>query len=258
MGNSIAVVIAARNAGKAITRALGSIAAQTSAPDEVLVVDDGSVDDTYKNAERYVSSITGLRVIKGVGKGPAQARNLGNRHVLSDYIAVLDADDWFETDTILQYRSFIENHPGSDLVYSDCKYVFGPVSIYRKYPVFRDNRQAIRRTFSSFFIPFKHSSCLYRRKSFEELGAYDESFDIKVDVDLFLRFLSGGFAVRKMDYCTTCHERHSGQISRKRVRGIGAYLRLIDMHESSRTRRVLYKTMRTACELTKIAVGWLL
>jgi glycosyltransferase involved in cell wall biosynthesis len=84
----ISVVIAAYNAAGLLEQTLASVAAQTLAPDEVIVVDDGSTDDTAKRAENF-----GARVISTPNRGVSAARNTGIASATGDWVALLDADD---------------------------------------------------------------------------------------------------------------------------------------------------------------------
>ncbi len=87
-GPTISVVIPAYNEASRIAGALESVFAQTRPPLEILVVDDGSTDDTATVAERY-----GARVIAQKNLGISAARNRGIDEATGDWIALLDADD---------------------------------------------------------------------------------------------------------------------------------------------------------------------
>ena len=86
----ISVVIPAFNAAETIERTLDSVLAQTSAPAEIIVIDDGSTDATCEVIARYGDAI---RVLSQSNAGPAAARNYGLRESKSDWVAFLDADD---------------------------------------------------------------------------------------------------------------------------------------------------------------------
>lgn len=88
----VSVIVPAWNAARYLSEAIGSLLAQTFQNFEVIVIDDGSTDDTYEIALRHVDSrITVIR--HETNSGPAAARNTGIRHAKGAYIALLDADD---------------------------------------------------------------------------------------------------------------------------------------------------------------------
>ncbi len=255
---TISVVIAARDASHYLSAALTSLVEQAVPVDQVVVYDDGSSDDTAAIAETFSDQLPGLKVIRGGETvGISTARNRANAAATSDYIAVLDADDLFGPETIRCYLEFLSENPGTDLLYADTRVFEDKLQRRgkaRRYPQFSNARQAIRRTLGSPLIPFKHSSMVYRRSAIQELGGYDESLPIKVDVDLFLRFHRDGKKVTKLHRTTSFHRKHSRQISTRRMRGIKAYARLLNTYEPHLlVRGILYST-RIPSELLKMLV----
>lgn len=252
---TIAVVIAARNAEEFLGETLESLSCQSVAPDEVVVYDDASGDSTVDVVRDFEHRFENLCLLQGTDRaGISAARNKANGVVRSDYIAVLDADDLFVPDAICQYRSFLGENRDADLVYADTR-------VFRKdpgesslqcYPRFRSVSDGIRRTLASPRLPFKHSSMLYRRTAFEELGGYDEGYRIKVDVELFLRFLAAGKKVAKLDRPVSLHRKHSGQISLRRIEGIRTFGRLIRRFESNPLLRLPLLTTRCGAEVLKL------
>ena len=110
---SVSVIIPAYNSASTITRALQSVAAQTLAPLEIIVVDDASTDNTRELAANFAStSSIPLRLItQPANGGPSAARNAGWDAATSDYIAFLDADDqWHPRKIELQYP-VMDNQP---------------------------------------------------------------------------------------------------------------------------------------------------
>ncbi len=92
--HGVSVVVAAYDASATLPRLLAALAAQTAPPREVIVVDDGSADDTAAVAER-----AGVRVLRQTNAGPAAARNRGWRAAASDVVLFTDSDcvprpDW--------------------------------------------------------------------------------------------------------------------------------------------------------------------
>jgi hypothetical protein len=113
---SVSVVIPAYRAAGVIGTALASVAGQTVAPDEVIVVDDGSPDDTASLAERW-RSLVPLRVVRleenlGRGFGAGGARAVGIEHATSELIALLDADDVWLPDHLATMLATHDRLPG--------------------------------------------------------------------------------------------------------------------------------------------------
>ncbi|MGH9607971.1 MAG: glycosyltransferase family 2 protein, partial [Terracidiphilus sp.] len=105
---TISVVIPAYNAARFLPRCLGSVFAQTLKPTEVIVVDDGSTDDTAA-----IAASLGATVLRRPNGGLAAARNTGIRGATGDWIALLDADDlWAPTKlerqaAVIQYNTVL-------------------------------------------------------------------------------------------------------------------------------------------------------
>lgn len=252
---TLAVVIAARDAGNFLGATLDSIAAQSRPPGEVVIYDDGSTDHTAEIARTRAGRIAGLKIIKGAGPvGISAARNRANATVTSDYIAVLDADDLFAPDAVENYLAFLTVHPETDLLYADTRVCDADMrhGKTRRYPRFGSAREAIRRTLGSPLIPFKHSSIVYRTGAVRAVGGYDETLPIKVDVDLFLRFHARGLRIAKLDRTTSHHRKHRGQISTRRFRGIQAYCHLLRTYESDPFVRGALMAARVPSEFLKM------
>lgn len=98
MGASISVIIPAYNATLTLAETLGSVAGQTRVPHEVIVIDDGSADDTAEIALRFADRLPRLQVISTPNGGVSRARNIGIAAASGDIVAPLDADDlWHPT-----------------------------------------------------------------------------------------------------------------------------------------------------------------
>lgn len=251
---TIAVCIAGRNVAQYIGDALDSLLAQTVAATEVIFYDDGSMDETVRVAREFEGLLPGLRIVEGgENVGISAARNRANQFVQSDYIAVLDADDILDATAIESYLDFVERNPTVDLAYGNSWIFQGkPESGFvRQYPRFRSAKEGIRSVLGAPLLPMKHSSIMYRREAIEALGGYDESFPIKVDVELFLRFLSEGMAVRKIDRTISLHRKHRGQVSTRRIGGLAAYRRLVCQYEPNFLVRTGLLSARIPAELAK-------
>ncbi len=112
----VSVVIATYNTGRYLPETLESVLAQTYPQREIIVVDDGSTDDTFARIEPYVSRIRYLRRTHG---GQAAARNAALRVAKGDYIALLDADDLWLPEKLAVQVEVAARHPGSGLIACD-------------------------------------------------------------------------------------------------------------------------------------------
>jgi len=107
--SKISVVIPLYNKAGTIKRCLDSVLAQTSAPHEVIVLDDGSQDTGLARAKQYQAQHPelNLRVLVQSNQGVAAARNAAIKAASCDYIALLDADDTFEPEFISEIKTLI-------------------------------------------------------------------------------------------------------------------------------------------------------
>jgi len=116
---TISVVIPAYNAAEYIGRAIDSVLAQTRRPDEIIVVDDGSTDDTASIVETYGSQV---RLIRQENAGVSAARNTGIDAATGEWIAFLDSDDeWLKEKLQLQVELLGRN---SELVWSTANFIY--------------------------------------------------------------------------------------------------------------------------------------
>lgn len=110
----VSVVIPAYNASRSIADALDSIVNQTS-PDikEIIVVDDGSTDQTADIVKNYINNKTQLSInlIQTTNKGVSAARNTGIKNAAGDWIGLLDADDKWLPEKITEQVKIIKQHP---------------------------------------------------------------------------------------------------------------------------------------------------
>lgn len=105
---TVSVVIPAYRAATFIGRAVDSVLGQTSPPSEVLVIDDGSPDDIAGALRPYGNRVTLIRKPNG---GAASARNLGIDRASGDYIAFLDADDYWAPEKLERQLELFRLHP---------------------------------------------------------------------------------------------------------------------------------------------------
>jgi len=116
MPSSVSIIVPTYNRASLVTQAVDSLLAQTRVPDEIIVVNDGSKDDTEKVLQKYQRPV---KVIKRENGGLSAARNTGLKNATGDLIAFLDDDDTLTPNSIELRASYLEAHPEIDVVYGD-------------------------------------------------------------------------------------------------------------------------------------------
>jgi glycosyltransferase involved in cell wall biosynthesis len=110
----IAVVVPTHNRANLLGRALASVLAQRRPPDEVVVVDDGSTDNTAEVVARYADAV---RLVQTGRAGVSSARNVGVASSGTDFVAFLDSDDFWEQDHLERMQHAIEGTEGKAWLY---------------------------------------------------------------------------------------------------------------------------------------------
>lgn len=110
----VSVVVPTYNSAKYLNEAIDSALTQTFKPIEVIVVDDGSTDDTKNIIKRYGSDIV---YCYQQNAGSGKARNTGIKLASGEWIAFLDSDDFWDHEYLYQMTQTIKKHPNASLIY---------------------------------------------------------------------------------------------------------------------------------------------
>ncbi|KAA0253146.1 glycosyltransferase family 2 protein [Acidobacteria bacterium ACD] len=123
----VSTVIPVFNRAALLAQAVGCVLAQTYRPIEIVVVDDGSTDDTREAAEALAARHPGvLRVLTRPNGGPGLARETGRAAARGEYIQYLDSDDWLDPRKFEVQVSALRDRPGADVAYCKSReYVIG-------------------------------------------------------------------------------------------------------------------------------------
>jgi glycosyltransferase involved in cell wall biosynthesis len=185
-GPLVSVVIAAYNSGRFVGQAVKSVLAQTYRPFEIVVVDDGSTDDT---AEVLAGFGGGLRYVRQENGGPAAARNRGIGEASGELVAFLDADDEWHAEKLSRQWEALAASPRAGLVHTDVWYWDQTQgSRYRRTGARAESQGDC---YPRFFWrnPVTLSTVLLRRDCLRRVGGFDESIrrPSAEDYDLWLR-----------------------------------------------------------------------
>lgn len=115
----VSVVVPAYNAGSTIDETLRSVRSQSHEQLEIIIVDDGSTDDTLVVSQRHADQDPRITIMRQSNAGVAAARNAGWQAARADFIAFIDADDlWAPSKIAQQLEALIEGGERTGLVYS--------------------------------------------------------------------------------------------------------------------------------------------
>jgi len=240
----VSIIIPAYNAASFIGDSVRSALTQTYPNKEIVVVDDGSTDDTRAILEEYIKSGQ-IKYFYQENKGPAAARNLGIKNSSGEFIAFLDADDVWLPEKLKKQIDLFKN-PKVGLVYSDMEF-FGDKFPFKKYSEMTKGfyrGEAMRELIKRNFIPI--SSVVLRREVFEMAGYFNEDFKrfpIGEDYELWLR-VARVFEVDFIPEAFVRYRIHAGQMSHGRIKNYrtltSIYKKFLRDPSFSQYRSILY------------------
>lgn len=195
------VVIPAYNAAATLRSTVASVLAQSDQDFEIIIVDDGSNDDTLKVMLDLAAMDWRIRVVSKPNAGVSATRNFGAQLAKGEFLAFLDADDQWHPEKLARHRAFHDLDPL--LVASFAKVEFAPD---------RKGELAPGRTYSN--VPADYldtgdvlvenavcttSNLVVDRAAFLELGGFDETMRYAEDQELLARLISDGGLVRGLE-----------------------------------------------------------
>lgn len=205
------VIIVTYNRQRFLSIAVESVLEQTFTDFELLIIDDGSTDQTKSLIERY--SDKRLRYIRKEHAGVSSARNLGLCEAKGKYIAFLDSDDRYRKDKLEITAAYIQNNPGYKIFHTEeIWYRSGQVLSQKRYhqkPSGFVFKQALKLCCISI------STVAIARDIFESVGYFDEALPACEDYDFWLRASAKYPVLLIPEYLTIKEGGHADQQSRK-------------------------------------------
>lgn len=179
----VTVYIPTHNYGQYIKQAVGSVLSQTMTDFELIIIDDGSTDNTreilnaYRNHEK-------VRIYEQTNKGLNITNNIALRLATGEYIIRLDADDYFDENLLLVLSSTLDNRPEIGLVYPDYYHVDNNGQIIEMI-----QRKKIGNEVELLDLPAHGACTMFRKDCLTELKGYEEKFNCQDGYELWLRFI---------------------------------------------------------------------
>jgi len=207
---NVAVIIPTFNRRDKLARALKSVVAQTQPADEIIVIDDGSSDDTNQFIS---SSFPQVHYIYQQNRGVSAARNTGIKACSADWIALLDSDDEWLANKLAQQFSALVKNPDYKIAHSNEIWIRNGKRV--------NQMDKHRKTGGWIFkncLPLcaiSPSSVIIHRELFGQIGLFDESLPACEDYDLWLRICSQHPVLYSDEALIIKHGGHEDQLSRK-------------------------------------------
>ncbi|MBY0456308.1 MAG: glycosyltransferase [Gemmataceae bacterium] len=185
MTPTVSVVMAAKNYAGFLPEAVESVRAQTYQDWELLIVDDGSTDQTPEVVRPFLSDRR-IKYVRSDTLGQSRAKNLGIGLSRGRVVAFLDADDAWEPTKLGQQLAALDANPAVGVVF--CKRSLMDAQ-GRRLPSANESKPlrgfVLADMFAQNFVCF--SSVVVKREVFARVGAFDAEWDLSIDYDLWLR-----------------------------------------------------------------------
>lgn len=187
---ALTAVVPAHDAGTTIGRTIRSIQRQTVPVDEIVVVDDHSVDDTAGVVSAMAEDDPRIVLLHADGRGAGHARNTGVLRATGDVIAFLDADDVWYPDKLEHQLPLLTD----DVAFAGAlvHYLGEDGSVLGSYLPFDDFDEATASLRRGETMPVSLAFSVLRRQVFLEAGGFDESFLRTQDLELAQRLVADG------------------------------------------------------------------
>jgi glycosyltransferase involved in cell wall biosynthesis len=182
---TVTVIVPAWNCPRLVVEALDSVRAQTFTDYEVIVVDDGSTDQTPEVLRRYGDDWPEMRLIQAEHKGLAAARNRAIAEMRGQYIALLDADDLWLPDKLRRCMDFLAENRHLSIVYTPMAPIRMDGTRMQGHSKPCHAGQLTEKLFQSIFV--HDPAAVFHRRVVDTCGGFDESLPVCVGHEFWLR-----------------------------------------------------------------------
>jgi len=207
----VSVIIPCYNQADFLAEAIESVKAQNYPYVEIIVVDDGSTDNTAEVAARYPE----VRYIRQPNQGLSAARNTGLKYSTGCYLVFLDADDRLLPDALEINLERLNNRP-------ECAFIFGSFRLISREGIAYQTKLPSKFTEVDYAALLQgnhigmHATVMYRREVFDTVGGYNTLLRACEDYDLYLR-IARQFPIARHDYLVAEYRQHGLNMSHNSV-----------------------------------------
>lgn len=196
----IQVVIATKNSDRFLNQCLASVVEQTFPPSRITVVDQASADKTRE----IVAGFSRIELQDQLGSGIPQAWNQGIQSAHTEFVAMIDSDDYWVPTFLSDAIAVLQENPSAEYVVARAKYV---VNSERVPPGFRPELIDQER------IGWMPGTTLFRRTIFSRVGYFPEDFQIASDIEWYARLRSDSISFAEMEKLALYKRMHGENFS---------------------------------------------
>jgi CMP-N-acetylneuraminic acid synthetase len=210
----VTVYIPCHNYGKYLSKAVDSVLAQSMESWEIIIIDDGSEDETHLICQRYLERFPGkVRVIRNEpARGLQYNANRALEFARGKYVMRLDADDWLDESALLVMSHCLEQHPEVALVFPNYFYV----DAEGRYLGVED-RKKIGPESRHLDLPAHGACTMVRKRVMKTIGGYDEAHNAQDGWELWLKVLNR-YEIRNIATPLFYYRQHPSSLSRNENR----------------------------------------
>lgn len=180
----VTIYVTNHNYGRFVRQSVESVLAQTLGDFELLIIDDGSTDDSRKEIERFADDPR-VQVIYQHQQGLNRTNNIALRAARGRYLVRLDADDYLDPNALMLLSGALDRDPELGLVFPDYYVVDADGHVIRL-----ERRHAFHKEVSLYDQPAHGACTMIRRQFLLDVGGYDEGFSCQDGYDLWVKFVS--------------------------------------------------------------------
>jgi len=180
---AVSVIIPTFNRSEYVVRAVRSVLIQTFKDFELIVVDDGSTDNTEQSLREFASCITYLR--QSANRGVSAARNKGIEIAAAPWIAFLDSDDYWLEEKLSVQMEFVKQHPATVACQTEEIWIRSGKRVNPKTRHQKPSGTIFKASLELCLV--SPSSVMIKRSVLDEIGPFDETLPAAEDYDLWLR-----------------------------------------------------------------------
>ena len=223
----ISVVIPTYNAAQFIAEAISSVLGQTYTDFEVIVIDDGSIDNTSDIISNQFQNIGYFRI---PNQGASKARNYGIQRARGEFVAFLDADDLWLPEKLEKQLDAFRRDPDLMMVFTDNR-VFDSDGV-KEPPFLKSERlmkgDVVRNIF--LYSRVTTSTVMVRKKVFDEVGLFEEGLKVAEDDNLWMR-IALRYRIGLVDEVLVHYRNTENSLSRSPDKLFGGALKNVELIE---------------------------